>query len=67
MEDLRHDLEVVERLDAGIGLQLNCWKTDIICLSSNAMASLLFSLQGARVVFSPGISYLIGDMPCIHF
>ena len=70
VEDLQHDLEVVERLGAGIGLQLNRRKTEIVifCPSTDAMAALLSSLPGARVVEPMKATLLgspIGDVSCI--
>ena len=68
VEDLKHDLEVVERLGAEIGLQLNSRKTEIICPNTDATASLRFSLPGAHVVDPMKATLLgspIGDVSCI--
>ena len=68
MEDLKHDLEVVERLGAEIGLQLNSRKTEIICPNTDATASLRFSLPGSHVVDPMKATLLgspIGDVSCI--
>ena len=67
VRDLEHDLEVVERLGTEIGLQLNRQKTEIVC-PNTTMASLLFSLPGARVVDPLKATLLgspIGDVSCI--
>ena len=50
MDDLRHDLQVVEKVGEEIGLKLNEEKTEVICRSQEARESLLFSLPGASVV-----------------
>ena len=61
MEDLRHDLEEVERVGAEIGLQLNEGKTEIICLNRDTKESLLLSLPGALVV-DPQEATLLGSL-----
>ena len=60
MEDLRHDLEEVERVGAEIGLQLNEGKTEIICLNRDTKESLLLSLLGALFV-EPQEATLLGS------
>ena len=50
IEDLRHDLRVVEKVGQEIGLQLNEEKTEVICCSQEARESMLSSLPGALVV-----------------
>jgi len=50
IEDLRHDLRVVEKVGQEIGLQLNEEKTEVICCSQEARESVLSSLPGALVV-----------------
>ena len=50
MEDLSHDLEIVERVGAEIGLQLNTGKSEIISTCPATIISILSSLPGAKVV-----------------
>ena len=50
IEDLRHDLRVVEKVGQEIGLQLNEEKTEVICCCQEARESVLSSLPGALVV-----------------
>lgn len=50
IEDLRHDLQVVEKVGQEIGLQLNEEKTEVICCSQEARESVLSSLPGVLVV-----------------
>ena len=50
IEDLRHDLLVVEKVGQEIGLQLNEEKTEVICCSQEARESVLSSLPGGLVV-----------------
>ena len=66
-EDLRHDVEVVERVGSSIGLMLNAGKTEII--GSPEMANgILSSLPGAKVIDpsrAPLLGSSIGDVTSI--
>ena len=60
MDNLTHDLEVVEREGAEIGLRLNMEKSEIICANPNTTDSILSSLRGAQVV-EPTKATLLGS------
>ena len=61
VESLKHDLEVVERLGAQIGLQLNSQKTEIVCCPDTDIKDcLLLSLPGAHVM-DPTKATLLGS------
>jgi len=60
VDDLMHDLNVVEREGAEIGLQLNREKSEIVCAHPNTVNSILPSLQGAQVV-EPAMASLLGS------
>ena len=60
VEDLRHDLEVVKQKGAEIGLQLNCQKSEIICINPDIKDSILPSLPGACEV-DPSKATLLGS------
>ena len=60
MDNLTHDLEVVEREGAEIGLRLHMDKSEIICANPNTTDSILSSLRGAQVV-EPTKATLLGS------
>ena len=60
VDNLTHDLEVVEREGAEIGLRLNMEKSEIICANPNTTDSILSSLRGAQVV-EPTKATLLGS------
>ena len=60
VDDLMHDLNVVEREGAEIGLQLNREKSEIVCAHPDTVNSILPSLQGAQVV-EPAMASLLGS------
>jgi len=64
VDDLMHDLNVVEWEGAEIGLQLNGEKSEIVCAHPDTVNSILPSLQGAQVVEPSMASLLdiIGDV-----
>ena len=67
-EVLRHDLEVVEREGAELGLKLNHLKSEVICVVSDLRDTILSSLPGARVVDPMNATLLgspIGDVSSI--
>ena len=58
--DLSHDLEIVVRKGAAMGLQLNIEKSEIICACPATTTSILSFLPGAKVV-SPNEATLLGS------
>ena len=60
VDDLMHDLNVVEREGAEIGLRLNREKSEIVCAHPDTVNSILPSLQGAQVV-EPAMASLLGS------
>ena len=67
-EDVLHDLDVVEREGADLGLCLNNQKSEVICDDIDTKDPLLLSLQGARVVDPLEASLLgssLGDVSSI--
>ena len=65
MDNFLHDLEVVEREGAQIGLLLNMEKSEIICGNPNTIDSILSFLRGALAVESTKAILLessIGDV-----
>ena len=60
VENLRHDLEVVEREGARMGLQLSREKSEIICDDPDTVNSILQFLPGAQIV-DPAKATLLGS------
>ena len=58
--DLSHDLDIVERFGAAMGLQLNAGKSEVICSCPATITSILSSLPGVKVV-SPNEATLLGS------
>ena len=60
VEDLRRDIEVVQRVGASVGLVLNTKKTEIISSSLETCNTILSYLPGAKIV-NPSQSSLLGS------
>lgn len=60
LEDILHDLEVVDREAAEWGLLLNQRKSEVICRDQPTRNSILSSIPGARVV-DPQDACLLGS------
>ena len=50
MEDVLHDLNIVEREGAELGLHLNYQKSEVICVDKDTRDAVLSFLPGALVV-----------------
>ena len=59
-EDVKHDLEVVVREGAALGLLLNERKSEVICKDTAARDSILSSIPGAQVI-DPASASLLGS------
>ena len=53
-EDIKHDLEIVVREGAALGLHLNERKSEVICKDLAARGSILPSIPGAQVIDPTG-------------
>ena len=63
-EDIKHDLEIVVREGAALGLHMNERKSEVICKDPAARGSILPSIPGAQVIDPTSASLLgspIGD------
>ena len=58
VDDLKHDLAIVEQEEAEIGLQLNREKSEIVCANPDTSNAIQPSLQGARG--GPCKSHVVG-------
>ena len=68
VEDVLHDLDLVEREGAELGLILNHQKSEIISSDNAARGSVLCAIPGARVIDPEKATLLgspVGDIDCI--
>ncbi len=68
VDDLKHDLDLVDREGAEIGLWLNREKSEIVCADCDTSNAILPSLQGAQVVYPAKATLLgssIGDLSSV--
>jgi hypothetical protein len=61
VDDLKRDLDLVDREGAEIGLRLNREKSEIVCADCDTSNAILPSLQGAQVVY-PAKATLLGSL-----
>ena len=60
LDDVRHDLEIVQRLGSELGLHLNHQKSEVICTKLVAANPTLSTIPGAQVV-DPASATLLGS------
>ena len=60
VDDIKHDLEMVEREGAALGLQLNQRKSEVICSDTAVRDSIWPSIPAAQVI-NPASAYLLGS------
>ena len=60
LDNVRHDLEIVERLGSELGLYLNHQKSEVICTKLVAANPILSAIPGAQVV-DPASATLLGS------